>query len=122
MHRKKSGWNNSAYNIFSTCVINKLLVTSLCMHTWTWNKENIITRKLATSLGDSKFFSILSSVNDRTRSIALVHIEDICNAHIFFMENDRVEGQYMKSSSDWGKIVIFFFALLFVSCNRVISS
>ena len=121
MHRNKCGWNNYAYNIFSTCVINKLLATGLWMHTCTWNKESIITCKLATSLGDSKFFSILSSVNDRTGSIDLVHIEDICNAHIFFIENDRAEGQYMKGFGDWGKIVIFF-SLLFVSCNGVISS
>ncbi|KAL9444307.1 hypothetical protein AB3S75_017486 [Citrus x aurantiifolia] len=45
--------------------------------------------------GDSKFFSILSSVSNRMGSIALVHIEDICNAHIFLMENDRAQGQYI---------------------------
>ncbi|KAK4852318.1 hypothetical protein QYF36_022932 [Acer negundo] len=45
--------------------------------------------------GDSKFFSILSAVNARMGSIALVHIEDICNAHIFLMENPRAEGPYI---------------------------
>ncbi|KAL5802647.1 hypothetical protein ACOSQ4_030952 [Xanthoceras sorbifolium] len=45
--------------------------------------------------GDSKFFSILSAVNARMGSIALVHIEDICNAHIFLMENPRAEGRYI---------------------------
>ncbi|KAJ0045069.1 hypothetical protein Pint_04316 [Pistacia integerrima] len=45
--------------------------------------------------GDSKFFSILSAVNTRMRSVALVHIEDICNAHIFLMDNARAEGRYM---------------------------
>ncbi|KAK1582744.1 hypothetical protein Q3G72_017818 [Acer saccharum] len=45
--------------------------------------------------GDSKLFSILSAVNARMGSIALVHIEDICNAHIFLMENPRAEGPYI---------------------------
>lgn len=81
--------------ILSTCVIQKLIVTGLCIHAYTWNKESIITCKLATSIGDSKFFSILSSVSNRMGSIALVHIEDICNAHIFLMENDRAQGQYI---------------------------
>ncbi|XP_038691693.1 putative anthocyanidin reductase isoform X2 [Tripterygium wilfordii] len=45
--------------------------------------------------GDCKFFSILSAVNTRMGSLALVHIEDICNAHIFLMENARAEGEYI---------------------------
>ncbi|XP_044491870.1 putative anthocyanidin reductase [Mangifera indica] len=45
--------------------------------------------------GDSKFISILSAVNTRMGSVALVHIEDICNAHIFLMGNARAEGRYM---------------------------
>ncbi|KAJ4726164.1 Dihydroflavonol 4-reductase [Melia azedarach] len=45
--------------------------------------------------GDSKLFSILSAVRNRMGSIALVHIEDICNAHIFLMENGRAEGRYI---------------------------
>ncbi|CAK7338327.1 unnamed protein product [Dovyalis caffra] len=45
--------------------------------------------------GDTKFFSILSAVNARMGSIALVHIDDICNAHIFLMEQTRAEGRYI---------------------------
>ncbi|KAJ6753633.1 putative proteinD(P)-BINDING ROSSMANN-FOLD SUPERFAMILY PROTEIN [Salix purpurea] len=45
--------------------------------------------------GDTKFFSILSAVNARMGSIALVHIEDICDAHIFLMEQTRAEGRYI---------------------------
>ncbi|XAR56630.1 Dihydrokaempferol 4-reductase [Bertholletia excelsa] len=48
--------------------------------------------------GDPKFYPILSSVNSRMGSIALVHIEDISSAHIFLMENDRAEGRYICSS------------------------
>ncbi|XP_010433391.1 PREDICTED: dihydroflavonol 4-reductase-like [Camelina sativa] len=45
--------------------------------------------------GDSKLFAILSAVNKRMGSIALVHIEDICRAHIFLMEQPKANGQYI---------------------------
>ncbi|XVF34098.1 hypothetical protein REPUB_Repub18cG0028100 [Reevesia pubescens] len=45
--------------------------------------------------GDPKYFSILSAVNARMGSVALVHIEDICSAHIFLMEQTRAEGRYI---------------------------
>lgn len=45
--------------------------------------------------GDSKFFAILSAVNKRMGSIGLVHIEDICSAHLFLMEQPKAEGQYI---------------------------
>ncbi|VVB08870.1 unnamed protein product [Arabis nemorensis] len=45
--------------------------------------------------GDSKLFAILSAVNKRMGSIGLVHIEDICNAHLFLMEQQKAEGQYI---------------------------
>ncbi|KAF9666915.1 hypothetical protein SADUNF_Sadunf16G0278300 [Salix dunnii] len=45
--------------------------------------------------GDTNFFSILSAVIARMGSIALVHIADICDAHIFLMEQTRAEGRYI---------------------------
>ncbi|KFK29233.1 hypothetical protein AALP_AA7G106900 [Arabis alpina] len=45
--------------------------------------------------GDSKLFAILSAVNRRMGSIGLVHIEDICRAHLFLMEQQKAEGQYI---------------------------
>lgn len=45
--------------------------------------------------GDPNLLPILSSVNSRMGSIALVHIEDICNAHIFLMEHVDAEGRYL---------------------------
>ncbi|EOY12629.1 hypothetical protein QUC31_001908 [Theobroma cacao] len=45
--------------------------------------------------GDPKYFSILSAVNARMGSVALVHIEDICGAHIFLMEQANAEGRYI---------------------------
>ncbi|KAG8658110.1 putative anthocyanidin reductase [Manihot esculenta] len=51
--------------------------------------------------GDSKYFSILSAVNARMGSIALVHIEDICNAHIFLMENKTAKGRYLCCSQSY---------------------
>lgn len=49
------------------------------------------------STGDSSFFSLLSAMNARRGSTALVHIEDICNAHLFLMEQDKAEGRYICS-------------------------
>ncbi|XVE50504.1 hypothetical protein DITRI_Ditri01bG0167500 [Diplodiscus trichospermus] len=45
--------------------------------------------------GDHKYFSILSAVNARMGSVALVHIEDICSAHFFLMEQTIAEGRYI---------------------------
>ncbi|KAL6553944.1 hypothetical protein OROMI_019617 [Orobanche minor] len=50
---------------------------------------------LAPATGDSKMLSILTSVNSRMGSIALVHVEDICRAHIFLMEHANAEGRYI---------------------------
>lgn len=47
------------------------------------------------NLGDPELFGILSAVNARMGSIALVHIEDICRAHLFLMEHDKAEGRYI---------------------------
>ncbi|XVE80276.1 hypothetical protein DITRI_Ditri14bG0127100 [Diplodiscus trichospermus] len=47
------------------------------------------------SAGDPKYSSILSAVIARMGSVALVHIEDICSAHIFLMEQARAEGRYI---------------------------
>ncbi|RIA05581.1 hypothetical protein BRARA_K00099 [Brassica rapa] len=45
--------------------------------------------------GESKLFGILSAVNKRMGSIGLVHIEDICMAHLFLMKEPKAEGQYI---------------------------
>ncbi|CAH9107961.1 unnamed protein product [Cuscuta epithymum] len=44
--------------------------------------------------GDAGLLPILASVNSRMGSIAVVHVEDICSAHIFLMENDKAKGRY----------------------------
>jgi nucleoside-diphosphate-sugar epimerase len=46
-------------------------------------------------VGETENYKIISAVNARMGSIALVHIEDICNAHIFLMENAKAEGRYI---------------------------
>lgn len=46
-------------------------------------------------VGDPEFFRILSAVNARMGSIALIHIEDICSAHIFLMQQAKVHGRYI---------------------------
>ncbi|KAI0498772.1 hypothetical protein KFK09_019665 [Dendrobium nobile] len=49
--------------------------------------------------GDPNLHPILVTVQSRLGSIPLVHIEDICNAQIFLMENNAAEGQYICSAS-----------------------
>ncbi|XP_055802726.1 dihydroflavonol 4-reductase [Solanum dulcamara] len=51
--------------------------------------------------GDPKLFAILTSVNTRMGSIALAHIEDMCRAHIFLMENVKAEGRYICCGQSW---------------------
>lgn len=50
------------------------------------------------ALGEREHFGILSAVNARMGSIALVHIEDICRAHIFLMEHEKADGRYICSA------------------------
>ncbi|GMY31525.1 putative anthocyanidin reductase [Fagus crenata] len=61
----------------------------------TFDVPSSIRVLLSPITGDPEFFRILSSVNTRMGSIALVHIEDICDAHIFLMEHTKAEGQYI---------------------------
>ncbi|ONK65927.1 uncharacterized protein A4U43_C06F2420 [Asparagus officinalis] len=45
--------------------------------------------------GDPKLYAILLAVHSRLGSIPLVHIEDICNAHIFLMDATKAKGRYV---------------------------
>ncbi|RID78915.1 hypothetical protein BRARA_A01695, partial [Brassica rapa] len=51
-----------------------------------------LTPSLPSSL---QLFAILSAVNKRMGSIGLVHVQDICIAHLFLMEEPKAEGQYI---------------------------
>ncbi|XP_024018715.1 putative anthocyanidin reductase isoform X1 [Morus notabilis] len=61
----------------------------------TSNVPSSIQVLLSLLTGDPELFGILSAVNARMGSIALVHIEDICRAHLFLMEHDKAEGRYI---------------------------
>ncbi|PON55947.1 NAD(P)-binding domain containing protein [Trema orientale] len=61
----------------------------------TSNVPSSIQVLLSPITGDPEFFSILSAVNARMGSIALVHIEDICRAHLFLMEHAKADGRYI---------------------------
>ncbi|XP_038988188.1 putative anthocyanidin reductase [Phoenix dactylifera] len=52
---------------------------------------------LSSITGDPNLYPILVSVHSRLGSIPLVHIEDICNAHIFLMEQAGAEGRFICS-------------------------
>ncbi|TMW87591.1 hypothetical protein EJD97_019747 [Solanum chilense] len=51
--------------------------------------------------GDPDMLAILTAVNTRMGSIALAHIEDICRAHIFLMENIKAQGRYICCAQSW---------------------
>ncbi|XP_024018714.1 putative anthocyanidin reductase isoform X2 [Morus notabilis] len=61
----------------------------------TSNVPSSIQVLLSLLTGDPELFGILSAVNARMGSIALVHIEDICRAHLFLMEHDKAEGRFL---------------------------
>lgn len=45
--------------------------------------------------GEVEMFQILSAVKSRMGSVGVVHIEDVCNVHIFLMEHAKAEGKYL---------------------------
>ncbi|KAJ6807086.1 dihydroflavonol 4-reductase [Iris pallida] len=45
--------------------------------------------------GDPELYPILVAVQSRLGSIALAHIEDICDAHIFLLETAAARGRYI---------------------------
>lgn len=69
-------------------------------------------------LGDSELYGILSAVNARMGSISLVHIEDICNAHIFLMEHAEAEGRYICAAQSCPMSdLVLYLAQAFPSSN-----
>ncbi|GAU41322.1 hypothetical protein TSUD_94030, partial [Trifolium subterraneum] len=62
---------------------------------FTSNVPSSVKVLLSPLTGETENYKIISAVNARMGSIALVHIEDICNAHIFLMEHVKAEGRYI---------------------------
>ncbi|CAJ2650444.1 unnamed protein product [Trifolium pratense] len=62
---------------------------------FTANVPSSVKVLLSPLTGEAENYKIISAVNARMGSIALVHIEDICNAHIFLMEHAKAEGRYI---------------------------
>ncbi|XP_031497923.1 putative anthocyanidin reductase [Nymphaea colorata] len=48
--------------------------------------------------GDRGLYPIITAVNSRLGCIPIVHIEDICDAHIFLMEEREAKGRYICSA------------------------
>ncbi|TKY66695.1 Dihydroflavonol-4-reductase protein [Spatholobus suberectus] len=65
---------------------------------FTANVPTSVKVLLSPLTGEAEYFKILSAVNALMGSIALVHIEDVCSAHIFLMEHAKAEGRYICSS------------------------
>ncbi|KAJ7948507.1 dihydroflavonol-4-reductase-like [Quillaja saponaria] len=72
-----------------------VITTTVAGPFFTANVPSSIQVLLSPITGDTEFFKILSAVNTRMGSIALVHIEDICSAHIFLMKQAKAEGRYI---------------------------
>eukprot|EP01018_Ginkgo_biloba_P011314 Gb_22280 [translate_table: standard] len=47
--------------------------------------------------GNLELYGILKAVESRIGSVSFVHIEDICNAHIYLMEQASAQGRYICS-------------------------
>lgn len=68
--------------------------------------------------GDSDLLRLLSVVNSRMGSIGLVHIEDVCNAHLYLMEHDRAKGPYICCSNSCTlSQLVHLFAKIYPSHN-----
>ncbi|GMN63130.1 hypothetical protein TIFTF001_032203 [Ficus carica] len=67
----------------------------------TTNVPSSVQVLLSPLTGEREHFGILSAVNARMGSIALVHIEDICRAHIFLMEHEKADGRYICSAQNF---------------------
>ncbi|XP_019194376.1 PREDICTED: anthocyanidin reductase ((2S)-flavan-3-ol-forming) isoform X1 [Ipomoea nil] len=105
-HTKPSGWVYALSKVFTEKAAirfaneNGIDLVSIITPTvagpfLTPTVPSSIRMLLSLITGDVKLLPILAAVNSRMGSIALVHIEDICSAHIFLMENARAEGRYM---------------------------
>eukprot|EP01018_Ginkgo_biloba_P010239 Gb_17915 [translate_table: standard] len=47
--------------------------------------------------GNPQCYGLFKSIHSLSNSVTLIHIQDICNAHIFLMEQPAVEGRYICS-------------------------
>ncbi|XP_027343301.1 dihydroflavonol 4-reductase-like [Abrus precatorius] len=72
-----------------------VITTTVAGPFFTTNVPSSVKVLLSPIAGETEFFEILSAVNARMGSIALVHIEDICDAHIFLMEHSKADGRYI---------------------------
>ncbi|KAI5387454.1 putative anthocyanidin reductase isoform X3 [Lathyrus oleraceus] len=75
-----------------------VITTTVAGPFFTANVPASVKVLLSPLTGETENYKILSAVNARMGSIALVHIEDICNAHIFLMEHANAEGRYICST------------------------
>ncbi|CAI8617511.1 unnamed protein product [Vicia faba] len=75
-----------------------VITTTVAGPFFTANVPASVKVLLSPLTGEAENYKILSAVNARMGSIALVHIEDICNAHIFLMEHANAEGRYICST------------------------
>ena len=57
---------------------------------FTTNKVSSFLLSLIT--GDSNLLPVLTSVSSLLGLFALVHTEDVCNAHLYLMEHDQAKG------------------------------
>ncbi|KAM7504108.1 hypothetical protein LguiB_003012 [Lonicera macranthoides] len=75
-----------------------VITTTVAGPSHTSTVPSTIRVHLSPVTGDPELFPILSAVNSRMGSIALVHIEDICSTHIFLMKHNKAEGRYICCS------------------------
>ncbi|KAK6774213.1 hypothetical protein RDI58_029452 [Solanum bulbocastanum] len=96
-HTKPSGWfaKENGIDLIST------ITPTIAGPFLTPTVPSSIRVLLSPITGDPELLAILTAVNTRMGSIALAHIEDICRAHIFLMENIKAEGRYICCARSW---------------------
>ncbi|KAK4727364.1 hypothetical protein R3W88_032281 [Solanum pinnatisectum] len=96
-HTKPSGWFAKENGIDLVSTITPTIAGPFLTPT----VPSSIRVLLSPITGDPELLAILTAVNTRMGSIALAHIEDICRAHIFLMENIKAEGRYICCARSW---------------------
>eukprot|EP01018_Ginkgo_biloba_P035147 Gb_26256 [translate_table: standard] len=80
-------------------LINDTGEYSDCLDESHWTDLDLIRNKKPPSwVGKEDYYEKMKSVQYILGSIPLVHIEDVCNAHIFLMEQPCVQGRHICSS------------------------
>ncbi|XP_058072928.1 anthocyanidin reductase ((2S)-flavan-3-ol-forming)-like [Magnolia sinica] len=89
---EKAAWKFAKENNISLITINPGVITGPSL-----TPEVPVTVGIALSLltGNEVGINFLKSMQQMSGSISIVHVEDVCRAHIFVAENESASGRYI---------------------------